>query len=64
MRVSFIRILAIIVLITAVIVVPAIVQGAPASQAPAFTLDLFNGQSLKLADLKGKAVVLLFWAEW
>lgn len=32
--------------------------------APAFSLKLFNGQTLRLADLKGKGVVLLFWAQW
>jgi cytochrome c biogenesis protein CcmG/thiol:disulfide interchange protein DsbE len=30
--------------------------------APNFTLQLFNGQNLTLASLKGKAVLLNFWA--
>jgi cytochrome oxidase Cu insertion factor (SCO1/SenC/PrrC family) len=43
--------------------VPGAAHATP-GPAPAFTLELFNGQSLRLADLKGKAVVLLFWTEW
>jgi cytochrome oxidase Cu insertion factor (SCO1/SenC/PrrC family) len=39
------------------------VLAGPAA-APAFSLELFNGQTLRLADLKGTAVVLLFWANW
>jgi hypothetical protein len=56
--------LLIVILLASVVVAPAVAQGAPAVQAPAFTLELFNGASLKLADLRGKAVVVLFWAEW
>jgi hypothetical protein len=41
---------------------PAIL--AAPGPAPAFSLDLFNGKTLRLADLKGTAAVLLFWAEW
>ena len=32
--------------------------------APEFTLKLFNGEQLKLSELKGKAVLLNFWASW
>jgi len=33
--------------------------------APAFTLPLLDGKgSLRLADLKGSPVILLFWAPW
>jgi len=33
--------------------------------APAFTLPLLDGKtSLRLADLKGSPIVLLFWAPW
>lgn len=35
-----------------------------AGPAPAFTLELFTGQTLRLADLAGRPVILLFWAEW
>jgi cytochrome c biogenesis protein CcmG/thiol:disulfide interchange protein DsbE len=34
------------------------------SEAPDFTLKLFNGDQIKLSDLKGKAVLLNFWASW
>jgi cytochrome oxidase Cu insertion factor (SCO1/SenC/PrrC family) len=44
------------------VMLPAM-QAAP-RPAPAFSLELFNGQTLTLADLKGKAVLLLFWAPW
>lgn len=32
--------------------------------APAFTLTLLDGKTLSLADLRGSAVILLFWAPW
>jgi cytochrome c biogenesis protein CcmG/thiol:disulfide interchange protein DsbE len=32
--------------------------------APAFTLELLDGGTLSLADLKGSPVILLFWAPW
>lgn len=32
--------------------------------APDFTLDKLNGGTLKLSDLRGKAVLLNFWATW
>jgi cytochrome c biogenesis protein CcmG/thiol:disulfide interchange protein DsbE len=34
------------------------------AKAPEFTLKLFNGDNLKLSDLKGKTVLLNFWASW
>ncbi len=46
------------------IILSPLAQAAPSGPAPAFTLDLFNGKTLHLADLKGSAVVLLFWAQW
>ncbi len=36
-------------------------HGAP---APDFTLDSLEGQSMRLSDLRGKAVLLNFWATW
>jgi cytochrome c biogenesis protein CcmG/thiol:disulfide interchange protein DsbE len=33
-------------------------------EAPSFTLPLFAGGTLRLADLHGKVVVLNFWASW
>ena len=32
--------------------------------APAFTLPDLDGQPVKLADLKGKVVLLFYWATW
>jgi AhpC/TSA family len=32
--------------------------------APAFTLGLFDGKTLSLADFKDSPVILLFWAPW
>ena len=43
--------------------------GAPAilgrsTPAPDFTLERLDGGSMKLSDLRGKAVLLNFWATW
>ncbi|MBI4790431.1 MAG: TlpA family protein disulfide reductase [Chloroflexi bacterium] len=35
-----------------------------AGPAPDFTLQTFDGQTIKLADLRGKVVVINFWASW
>lgn len=32
--------------------------------APDFTLKSFDGQTLKLSELRGKVVVINFWASW
>ncbi len=39
----------------------AIMKSAP---APDFTLESLNGGNMRLSDLRGKAVVLNFWATW
>ncbi len=33
-------------------------------QAPEFTVELTNGQSISLEELRGKVVLLTFWATW
>lgn len=33
-------------------------------EAPEFTLRLFNGEELALSELRGKTVLLNFWASW
>ena len=33
-------------------------------QAPDFTLTTFDGENISLSELKGKVVVLNFWASW
>ncbi len=33
-------------------------------EAPSFTLQLFDGKTLSLSELKGKSVILNFWASW
>ncbi len=50
--------------VTLVALLLAQVIPALAKSAPAFTLELLNGKSLSLADYKGSAVILLFWAPW
>lgn len=32
--------------------------------APSFELKTFQGETIRLADLRGKAVVINFWASW
>ena len=46
------------------IIMAPVALGAPGGLAPPFTLELFTGKPLTLADLKGTAVILLFWTQW
>jgi thiol-disulfide isomerase/thioredoxin len=46
---------------TASATVPSILKSSP---APDFTLDSLDGTSMRLSDLRGKAVLLNFWATW
>ncbi|MDE3089965.1 MAG: TlpA family protein disulfide reductase, partial [Chloroflexota bacterium] len=32
--------------------------------APDFTLNTFDGPKIRLSDLRGKVVVINFWASW
>lgn len=41
-----------------------IVSPLPGRPAPAFALETLGGDTLRLADLEGRAVVLNFWASW
>lgn len=41
--------------------IPSTLEGSP---APAFTLQSFDGETVSLAELEGKPVVLNFWASW
>jgi cytochrome c biogenesis protein CcmG/thiol:disulfide interchange protein DsbE len=65
--------IAILTLIAAVIIALVVIGLALAEAnkrqprsgpAPDFTLELFEGGTLALSDLRGKWVVLNFWAEW
>jgi len=37
---------------------------AKSAAAPDFTLEALDGKSMRLSDLRGKAVLLNFWATW
>ncbi len=39
-------------------------NGSSGQAAPDFTLNLFNGETFRLSEQRGQAVVLNFWASW
>lgn len=43
---------------------PQLTSPLTGKPAPGFTLEDLNGKRISLGDLKGKAVVLNFWATW
>jgi thiol-disulfide isomerase/thioredoxin len=43
---------------------PALAGDARGAVAPDFTLKTLDGKNVKLSDLRGKAVLLNFWATW
>ena len=53
----------IIVLFTALLIFTLAAQ-AQTQQAPNFTLKTFDGKSVTLSKLKGKVVLVNFWATW
>jgi cytochrome c biogenesis protein CcmG/thiol:disulfide interchange protein DsbE len=40
------------------------IQPQPGDAAPDFIMETFDGQPLKLSDLRGKIVVVNFWGSW
>ncbi|MBI4588410.1 MAG: redoxin domain-containing protein [Candidatus Rokubacteria bacterium] len=36
----------------------------PSKPAPAFALPDLHGKTIRLSDLRGKVVLLFFWATW
>jgi cytochrome c biogenesis protein CcmG, thiol:disulfide interchange protein DsbE len=40
------------------------VQPQPGEPAPLFTLTTFDGETIALEELRGKVVVVNFWADW
>jgi hypothetical protein len=63
-RYSNASVLALAVAVAALSVLPATRVDAGPAAAPAFTLELLDGKTLRLADYKGSRVILLFWAPW
>ena len=41
-----------------------VAQATPATEAPAFALPDLSGRLIRLANLRGRIVLLYFWATW
>ena len=68
-RLSFMAIVLLVGVLAVVIVVGVALlyarQAQPTSgPAPDFTVTTFEGEDIRLSDLRGKVVVLNFWASW
>jgi hypothetical protein len=59
-----IQTLAVVCAAVAMALPPAVAAVAPPGAAPDFALELFSGRTFRLADARGTAVILLFWAPW
>jgi hypothetical protein len=57
----FSRTLGVACALAAIALAPA--RSAPRA-APDFELELFSGKTFRLAEARGSAVILLFWAPW
>ncbi|MDR7520643.1 MAG: hypothetical protein QN131_15135 [Armatimonadota bacterium] len=64
MRVTRIRTRRGMALLALVVALAALPAPAAPRAAPAFSLELFEGNTLTLDGLKERAVILLFWAPW
>jgi thiol-disulfide isomerase/thioredoxin len=62
---SFLRIIAAVALLIAVSSASPALAGAKVGQpAPDFTVKTFDGRKIALSELRGKVVILNFWATW
>jgi cytochrome c biogenesis protein CcmG/thiol:disulfide interchange protein DsbE len=40
------------------------VEQLPGKPAPSFALPALDGKTVRLEDLRGKVVMIVFWATW
>ncbi len=60
----FIALIAVVLALLGIRVVQKMAPPLENGAAPAFELKTFDGQTVRLTDLKGKAVAVNFWASW